>query len=347
MKLLDTALAVTSRDVEVDLALEPGEVLALLGPNGAGKSTVLSVLAGLLPADRGHLTLAGRDLWRTPPHRRRIATLGQRALLFPHLTLRANAAFGPRAIGFSRSDSVRRAERYLTLCGVAEYADRRPQEISGGQAQRAALARALAAEPELLLLDEPFAALDTEVAPPLRRLVRDMLVAENRAAIIVTHDLLDALALADRVMVLEDGRVAERGSVTEVLSRPRSRFGARFAGVNLVAGVMAGGRLRAGSTMLAGLGELADGTPALALFRPAAVAVHPEIPHGSPRNAVPVTITALEAHGQGVRVDAHHPDLGHLAADVTPAAAAELGIRPGRRVWFAVKAQEVELLARH
>lgn len=375
---LQATLAHAVRGVSVTLDVPTGTTLALVGPNGAGKSSVLGGLVGTVPPDAGSsVVLDGRDVSGVAIHRRRIALLGQEPLLFPHLTLLENVAFGPRAAGVARAQARASAAELLELVGVGALGARRPQEVSGGQAQRAAIARALATEPALLLLDEPLAALDAEVAPELRQVLRRVLA--GRTTVLVTHDLLDALAIADTVAVMEAGRIVEQGPAAEVLARPTSAFGARFAGVNLVAGVVtpgleapgldvrrdgaratgvagadaeaagavAGGGvdLLVGSTRVHGLGDGVSGE-AVALFRPAAVSVHGQRPGGSPRNVFEVVVESLEAHGSGVRVVATHPDLGRIASDVTAAAAAELALEPGATVWFAVKAQAVELVAR-
>ena len=172
-----------------------------------------------------------------PAHARGVAMLSQQAMLFPHMTAAANVGYAPRCKGQSRSAARATAHRWLEAVGAADLAERRPAQLSGGQAQRVAVARALAAEPRLLLLDEPMAALDVTAAPALRRLLREILRDNGRTAIIVTHDLLDALAIADKVIVVEGGRVVESGPVRRVLSAPRSGFAARIAGVNLVSGV--------------------------------------------------------------------------------------------------------------
>ncbi|MFD4294347.1 sulfate/molybdate ABC transporter ATP-binding protein [Rhodococcus sp. NPDC058532] len=358
MSALRVRARLTRRDTEFDVALADGEVLAVLGPNGAGKSTLLGLVAGLLHPDTGTVTLGDRTLTDTaagvfvPPHDRGVALLSQQALLFPHLTAAANVAFAPRSRGMSRHAAREVATHWLREVDALDLADRRPSQLSGGQAQRIALARALAADPTLLLLDEPMAALDVAVAPVLRRLLRRILREQHRTAVVVTHDLLDALALADRVLVVESGRVVETGTVRAVLTAPRSPFAARIAGVNLVGGTMrdADHLVTSWGVTVSGAAENAQppgaGVAAVALFPPSAVAVHTEPPHASPRNVFAVTIAELDVHGSTVRVRAaDHPDgsIG-LAADVTPAAVADLDLAPGRAVWFAVKAQEVSLL---
>ena len=341
------------RGVDFDVALEDGEVLAVLGPNGVGKSTLLLMIAGLLRPDRGRIELGGKVVADTstgtfvPAHARGVAMLSQQALLFPHMSAAANVAYAPRCKGQPRSEARAAARRWLNAVDAGHLADRKPAQLSGGQAQRVAVARALAAEPRVLLLDEPMAALDVAAAPALRRLLRELLRDSDRTAIIVTHDLLDALAIADKVIVIEDGHVVESGPVRRVLTAPRSDFAARIAGINLISGVITdSGVLRtAWGTDIAGVGDPDPGTAAIALFRPAAVAVHLEPPHASPRNVLAVTIAELDIHGTTVRIrGVDQPDGGTgLAADITAAAAADLDLEPGRTVYFVVKAQEVEL----
>ncbi|MGB7504355.1 MAG: TOBE domain-containing protein, partial [Mycobacterium sp.] len=225
--------------------------------------------------------------------------------------------------------------------------DREVAEIPTGQARIVELGRALMTRPRLLLLDEPMAALDVTAAPALRRLLREILRRDGRTAIIVTHDLLDALAVADKVIVIEDGRVVESGPVRRVLTAPRSDFAARIAGVNLIPGVMSesDGLRTAWGTHIVGVGDVAAGTQAIALFRPSTVAVHLDRPHASPRNVVEVTIAELEIHGTTVRIRGlDQPDGGTgLAADITATAAADLDLEPGKTVHFVVKAHEVQL----
>ncbi len=346
---LSVRAAVTARDVELELELAAGEVVAVLGPNGAGKSTLLSVIAGLLHPDDGRVTVDGRVLLdtatgtRVPPHRRGIALLAQEAMLFPHLSVADNVAFGPRSAGSGRRTASIRAHEWLREVGAEDLAARRPAELSGGQAQRVAVARALAAEPALLLLDEPMAALDVGAAPALRSLLRRVL-GHHRSAVLVTHDVLDALVLADRVVVIDGGRVVESGPSVQVLARPRSAFAAELAGLNLVMGTATGHGLRTPEgTVVAGVLDegCVPGEPAVAVFDPVAVAVYAEPPGGSPRTVVDVTITAVEPRGQLVRVRAAVPTGGVLMADVTAASVAELDLVAGHRAYFVVKAAEV------
>ncbi|MBO0677581.1 ATP-binding cassette domain-containing protein [Mycolicibacterium sp. S2-37] len=341
------------RGVDFDVSVDHGEVLAVLGPNGVGKSTLLLLIAGLLEPDEGRVELGGTVVTDTATgthvaaHARGVALLSQQSMLFPHMSAIANVAYAPRCRGQSRTAARHAAQRWLEAVGVAELADRRPAQLSGGQAQRVAVARALAAEPQLLLLDEPLAALDVTAAPALRRLLREILRETDRTAILVTHDLLDALAIADTVIVIDDGRVVESGPVRTVLAAPRSDFAARIAGVNLIAGVISEpGVLRTDwGTDISGIGDPQPGSAAIALCQPAAVAVHLDPPHASPRNVIAVRIAELDMHGTTVRIrGAEQPDGGTgLAADITAASAAELDLHPGRDVYFVVKAQEVQL----
>ena len=219
------------RDVRVDLAVAPGRTLAVVGPNGAGKSTLLSVVAGLYVPTSGRVVLTGatdRVLTdtgagtRVPPERRGVVLLGQRPELFGHLSVRANVAFGPRSAGLRRADARHVADRWLDAVGARHLARRRARALSGGQAQRVAIARAFAAEPSVVLLDEPLAAVDAPSVPHLRDVLRRALA--DATALVVTHDVADALALADDVVVLDRGRVVEHGPAAEVLDDPRSAF---------------------------------------------------------------------------------------------------------------------------
>ena len=353
MSSLRLQARVVARGVAFDLTLADGEVLAVLGPNGAGKSTLLSLVAGLLRPDQGRVELGSEVLTDTstgvfvPAHARGVAMLSQQAMLFPHMSVAANVAFAPRSKGKTRPAARAIAARWLAAVDAQDLADRRPAQLSGGQAQRVAVARALAAEPQLLLLDEPMSALDVTAAPALRRLLRHILRDDNRTAVIVTHDLLDALAVADRVLVVERGRIVESGPVRTVLASPRSAFGARIAGVNLIPGVITepGVLQTSWGTTVSGIGDTPSGSAAVALFLPTAVAVHLEAPHASPRNLFPVTIAEMNIHGPTVRVrGADLPDGSTgLAADITAAAAADLDLAPGHNVYFVVKTQETEL----
>ena len=351
---LSCTATLEGRGFDVGIEVAAGERVAVLGENGSGKSTLLNILAGTLRPDSGAATLEGdvlfdlgtpRRRW-LPPHRRGIALLAQDPLLFPHLNVIDNVAFPARVTGVQKAAARTRAEHWLEEVGALDLAGRRPGELSGGQAQRIAIARALAAEPRLLLLDEPMAALDVSVAPLLRRVLRRVLV--DRTTLLVTHDLVDAFLLSDRVVVMEGGRVAESGPTEETLRNPRARFTARIAGLNLIKGTLAdGGVTEAGGLHLDGTrkdGEdLRDGDAAAAVFSPSDVSIFLVPPVGSPRNNLLVTIAELEPRGDLVRVrsDDHH---GHvITADVTPRSVAELDLYPGRQVTYSIKAAAVTI----
>ena len=311
-RLLEVDLRVPGR-LEARFAAAPGAVVAVIGPNGAGKTTLLRALAGTL-AHTGSVRL-GSASWTDPPVLTRDRSVGcvfQDPLLFPHLSARANIAFGPRARGATRADADRVALDWLSRFGIADLADRRPRELSGGQAQRVAIARALAADPALLLLDEPFAGLDVGVAAALRIELARHLATYDGVTLLVTHDALDALTLATHVLVLDEGRIVQEGAPEDVAARPLTDHVARLVGLNVHR----------------------DGD-SLAAFSPSTVTVSLGEPEGSARHRWHGTVLSLAPHGHALRVLV---DAGeHLLADVTPAAAAELQLTPGREVWLSVK----------
>lgn len=329
--------------LEVDLVARPGSVVAVLGPNGAGKSTILRLLAGLLALDGGRVSLGGRTLDEpatgtfVPPERRRVALVPQDLLLFPHLSVLDNVAFGPRSSGASKGASRRAATPWLERVGLAAYADARPRALSGGQAQRAALARALVAEPELLLLDEPLAALDATTRAGTRRDLRHHLDAFLGCTLLVTHDPLDALMLADEVRVLEGGTITQGGTVAEVTSRPRTRYVSDLVGTNLLRGRAEGTTVRVGAATVE-LASPAEGDTFVTLA-PSAVTIHRARPESSARNAWSVTVTAVDLLGDRVRV--HLGGAIELVAEITPAALAALGLQVGDPVWAVAKATEL------
>ncbi len=331
-------------DLEVDLTAEAGEVVAVLGPNGAGKTTLLRALAGLVALDAGRIVLDGVTLddpvreTFVPPELRSIGVVFQDYLLFATMSVLENVAFGLRARGTARAEARRQAMQWLERVGLSDRSADRPGVLSGGQAQRVALARALATSPRLLLLDEPLAALDAGARGGVRRDLRRHLASFEGARVLVTHDPVDALTLADRVVIVEDGRVVQAGTVPEVSSRPRSRYVADLVGVNLWQGIGTDGviNLMGGGRLVA-----ADHVPGdlFAMVAPAAVALHHEAPHGSPRNVWAGTIDTVDLAGDRVRVTV--AGTPRIVAEVTPAAVAELGLRPGDPVWVSVKATEV------
>jgi molybdate transport system ATP-binding protein len=330
--------------LEIAVSVGDGEVVVLLGPNGAGKSTVLNVIAGLLRPAGGRVVSDGIVLVdpsarvHKPPQDRQVGLVVQDYLLFPHLSALENVAFGLRARGVPREAARREAASWLERLGVAELSRRRPSTLSGGQAQRVALARALAVQPRILLLDEPLAALDAGTRPAVRADLRRHLRGFAGATVVVTHDPLEALVLADRIAVLEDGSVVQQGTPAELARHPRTDYVARVVGLNLLRGEATGRTATVAGRASVALAHDAHG-PVYMAFPPAAVTLSPTRPEGSARNAWHGVIADVEQHGDLVRVtvDGTVP----LLADVTPLAVAELSLEPGIAVWASVKATEI------
>ncbi|TMF44685.1 MAG: ABC transporter ATP-binding protein [Chloroflexi bacterium] len=337
---------VGSFDLDVDLSIAPGEVVALLGPNGAGKTSVLRALAGLLTIDAGRIALDGivldepANAIRMPVEQRPIGVVFQDYLLFPHLSVLENVAFGLRSRGVGRTTATARARSWLDRVGLGPAANRKPGSLSGGQAQRVALVRALATEPALLLLDEPMAALDVSTRVELRRELRQHLESFRGVRLLVTHDPVEAMAMADRLIVLEHGRVLQTGSPAEVTQRPRSRYVADLVGVNLFRGTA-----RQNVITISGGGSLTavgvtDGD-VFAVVHPRTVALYRARPDGTPRNVWEGRATDLDLQGDRVRVRLQGSP--SIVAEVTPAAVRELGLDRGDQVWIGVKATEVDV----
>ncbi|MEU5653399.1 ABC transporter ATP-binding protein [Streptomyces pseudogriseolus] len=337
---LDAHLVVERGSFRLDIALTaaPGDVVALLGPNGAGKTTALRALAGLAPLSDGHLRLDGTDLARTPPEARPVGVVFQDYLLFPHLTALDNVAFGPRCRGVGKSEARARAAAWLERMGLAGHTGAKPRRLSGGQAQRVALARALATDPRLLLLDEPLAALDARTRLEVRAQLRRHLADFEAVAVLVTHDPLDAMVLADRLVVVEHGRVVQEGAPADIARHPRTEYIAQLVGLNLYRGRADGHTVRLVAGPEVSTTENLSG-PAFVAFPPGAVTLYRDRPTGSSaRNLWRCEVAGLESHGDQIRVEL----TGELplAADLTAVAVAELGLHPGAPVWAAVKATQ-------
>jgi len=335
--------------LEADIDVDSGTTLAVLGPNGAGKSTLLRAIAGLERIDRGSITLDGQVVDNahsifTPAHQRRIGVVFQDYALFWHMSILENVAFGPRALGMTGKRAREHAQQILDRLGIGDLANRRPSEVSGGQAQRVALARALAPAPTNLLFDEPLAALDIETRQAVRVELQHRLEDFSGSTILVTHDPLDAMLLADRVVVLESGCIVQHGTPTELAQRPATAYVAALMGVNLLPGtadaglvhLLGGGSLRIRDGRLHG--------PCLALIRPEAITISLEEPHGSARNAWTGCVSAIEALHDRVRV--HVEGKPSVIAAITPAAIAELRLQRGATIWLSVKAMEVDAYQR-
>ena len=333
-------------DLEVDIAVASGELVVLLGPNGAGKTTLLRALAGLVPLHGGRVELDGIVLEdvgareRVPTERRPIGFVFQDYLLFPHLSAMENVAFGLRARGVPRAQARSRAGAWLERVGLGDHARSRPRSLSGGQAQRVALARAMASDPRLLLLDEPLAALDAATRSEVRRDLRRHLASFDGTRLLVTHDPLEAMTMADRLVVLEKGRVTQTGTPAEVSGQPRSRYIAELVGMNLLSGHAIGHivKLAAGGELVTADDHLGE---VFAAVHPHSVALHRQPPEGTPRNVWAGTAEALEVIGDRVRVRV--AGQVPIVAEVTPAAASELRLADGGPVWATVKATEVDV----
>ena len=338
----------------VGFEADRGETIGLLGPNGAGKSTVVAAIAGLEPPSGGAIVLGGVVLddatTHLEPERRPIGVVFQDLLLFPHLTALENVAFPLRARGIDRASARERAASLLERLGVAGRGRARPRALSGGEAQRVALARALVGEPTLLLLDEPLSALDASVRTGVRELLRDELARFPGVRVLVTHDPVEATTLADRLVLLEDGRVTQVGTPEEVRAAPRSRYAADLVGVNAFRGKL---EMHDGTASVAvdGHGEIVvvpataivPGADVIAIVRPTDVTLSLEPPSGtSARNAFAGDVRSIASDGvrARVRLSTDPP----LVAEVTAPSLSRLGIAEGTTVWASFKAVEVELL---
>ncbi len=336
--------------LDVSLAARPGELVVVVGPNGAGKSTLLGALAGLLAIDSGRIELDGEVLDEpaagrfVESRRRAIGVVFQDLLLFEHMSVVENVAFGLRSRGRPRREARRAAAEWLDRFGLADLADARPGALSGGQAQRVALARALAFGPKLLLLDEPFAALDATTRSTVRREVRAHLATLAVPKVLVTHDAVEAITLADRIVVLEGGRIVQEGTPDEIRAHPRSRYVADLVGINLFRGELRGGTITLASGHdVAVAADPARSGAAVATLHPHAVTIHPARPEGSARNVWATDVIDVDDEGERVRVRVGAPL--PLAIEITRSARAQLALAPGSRVWISFKATEVAVEA--
>jgi len=350
----DIALAFGKTEVlrDISLAIEPGEFFALLGPSGSGKSTLLRVIAGFAQAKTGRVLVDGKDITGVPPWRRDIGMVFQNYALWPHMTVQDNVAFGLEERKLPRSEVRRKVAAALDLVGLAELAARRPSQLSGGQQQRVALARTIAIEPKVLLLDEPLSNLDAK----LRVHMRVELLALQRklgvTTIFVTHDQEEALSISDRVAVLDAGVIQQVGTPMELFDRPANRFIANFVGtINLYAG-----RLKTGDGAMVFVSD-ALGTISLAgvplpppgeveiAFRPHVVALcDPGAPVGGGLIRLEGRVAAREFLGEFIRYTVKSG-----AAEIISDQAHYTGARsfaPGEAVQIAIQPLQVRVLAR-
>ena len=309
----------------LSLDVPRGSLVALLGPSGCGKSTTLRMVAGLVRPDTGRVLVDGQDVTHLPPYRRRMGVVFQSYALFPHMTAAGNVEFGLRMGGASRADRRARAARALEMVGLAPLANRRPRELSGGQQQRVALARALAIEPDVLLLDEPLSALDAKLREELRVEMRALQLRLRTTSVFVTHDQAEALAMADQVAVMENGRIAQLGTPEEVFERPATPFVAEFVGRSArLRAEMRDGALHAAGTVL----RTAAAPPAAG---PVQVFVRPHRIHLAPAaadNQLHGTVAALDYTGQLVQVIVDTP-AGRVPVDIPATDPAWRTLHPG------------------
>lgn len=377
---LRVSFRLSARDVAVDLSVRAGRTMALVGPNGSGKSTVCAVVAGLLDAEEGRVVLGERVLDGpesfVPAGRREAALLGQDPGVFTHMSVLSNVAFALRCQGANRSAARSRARSELAAVGAAHLASRSGGALSGGQAARVALARALVTAPRLLLLDEPMSALDVTARREMRALIARRTAERGITTLLVTHDVLDITALADVVVVLEGGRVAERGTAADVLAEPVSDFAAGLTGTAVLTGRLDGdalapalslpgggaihgrprdggdgdgGRMSTaedGTTGREAHGEPDPGAPGIALVPPDAVALYRRPPRGSPRNVLAGRVVGVERAGALVSVEVRLACGQAVRAAVTAGAVADMGIDVGQELWCAIKAVAVRILPR-
>src|SRR3954451_4617739 len=336
---LDCQVDVRLGDFRLSASLDAGdgEVVALVGPNGTGKSTLLRALAGLTPMT-GSVRVDDRELVAVPPEQRNVGWVPQSGALFPHLSAQDNVAYG---VGGRAGRPA--ARQWLDRLGIGDLAGRKPAQLSGGQAQKVALARALARGPRLLLLDEPLTALDVTARVDVRRALRTHLADYDGVTVIVTHDAVDAVTFADRVVALDAGVVVQDATPAEITRAPRTPWLAQLMGANAFPGRASGATVFVDGRGPVTLAEPAEAAGAALGVVPAhAVSLHRERPTGSARNAWPVVVRELIPAGARIRVqcDGRPP----VVAEVTTEAVADLRLSEDDQVWASVKATEVTVV---
>jgi molybdate transport system ATP-binding protein len=348
--IVDAEVSRGNFTLAVSLIAAPGQVLGLLGPNGAGKSTLLSAVAGLVPVSAGRITLAGQVMDDAGTGAfveaagRPVGFVFQNYRLFPHLTVAENVAFSPRARGLGRRAAMSAASHWIERLRLTDLADRKPDQLSGGQAQRVALARALAGRPALLLLDEPLSALDAGTRLDVQAELKRHLAEFTGPCLLVTHDPLEALVLADQLIVLEDGRIVQEGTPAHIARQPATGYVAKLVGLNLYAGHADGAHVAltgGGVFVVPDQGQHGD---VLVAVRPSSVIVSGQRPQlSSARNIWPAKVVGLTLLADRVRLDLD--GLPPALVDVTPIAVAELSLGPGSEVWLTLKATDLEVYA--
>ena len=345
---LEAAIRFEIGTLTLDIDLSVGEeVVAILGPNGSGKTTLLRLLAGLCPIDEGRITIDGKVVDDpqegvfVAPERREVGVVFQDYLLFPFLTARENVAFPLRCQKVPKGEARLRADEWLQRVGLGDRVTARPLELSGGQAQRVALARAVVSGPRVLLLDEPLSALDAAARIDIRRELREHLSRVRGARLVVTHDPVDASTLADRVVILEHGRIVQQGVMSEIAMHPRSNYVAELVGLNLFRGTASDGVVildQGGEVVIADHGARGN---VCVVLHPRAVSLLLGEMQGSARNRWPGRIAELDNLGGRVRVriDASVP----IVAEITSDAASDLRLEVGSDVIATVKASELQV----
>ena len=347
---------ISERGWDVDAELRPGLVTAVVGHNGAGKSTLAQVIAGTLRVDSGTVSIGERVVddaaTFVPARRRGVAMVSQAPRIFTHMSVAANVAFPLRVRGVGRAEARAAALEQLRAVGIADLANKRASDLSGGQAARVAIARALVFRPEVLILDEPTAALDVEATAQVSAVLRERLAGAGITTLLVSHDIAEVLSLASHMIVMGDGRVVEEGEPARVLASPQSVFAARLAGLNIVSGPpvarpgMVGVRVGDGALWAASdsVGPGEESARVALTFPPEAVALSREEAHASPRSVLRGVVAGIDVDGSLVSVRVALAQGVSVTARVTAAAWSDLGIGVGESLWASVKATQVRAI---
>ena len=346
---------VAARGWDVDAELRPGLVTAVVGHNGAGKSTLAQVIAGTLRVDSGTVSIGERVVddaaTFVPARRRGVAMVSQAPRIFTHMSVAANVSFPLRVRGVGRAEARAAALEQLRAVGIADLASKRASDLSGGQAARVAIARALVFRPEVLILDEPTAALDVEATAQVSAVLRERLAGSGITTLLVSHDIAEVLSLASHMIVMGEGRIVEEGEPARVLASPASVFAARLAGLNIVSGapVMRPGMVgvRVGDGVLWAADSVGPGNESARValtFPPEAVALSREEAHASPRSVLPGVVAGIDVDGSLVSVRVALAEGVSVTSRVTASAWADLGLGVGDRLWASVKATQVRAI---